>query len=86
MAFDLNVYTIKKDYTEEQNKQEKVHYLYVMRKRHEAEEIDNDIFSKVYKELEDQELEDDFNDDDEENYDKEELITIEKEIVDEKLS
>ena len=76
LAFDIQIYTIKR---QEEGEQEKVHYVYICKKLPEAVENLNN-FDLVYKELEQEELEgaeDDEeakDDDDNENETKEEYL------------
>ena len=76
MAFDIQIYTIKR---QEEDEQEKIHYVYICKKLPEAVENLNN-FDLVYKELEQEELEgaeDDEeakDDDDNENETKEEYL------------
>ena len=76
LAFDIQIYTIKR---QEEDEQEKIHYVYICKKLPEAVENLNN-FDLVYKELEQEELEgaeDDEeakDDDDNENETKEEYL------------
>lgn len=49
MSFDITIFTVKKDLSNEEEgiKQEKIHYVYVCRKRSDANQISNDNFNKV---------------------------------------
>jgi ubiquinone/menaquinone biosynthesis C-methylase UbiE len=53
LSFDISVYTIKKEYidTESEN-MEKTHYVYVCRKRHDADKIYKKYYESSIKELE----------------------------------
>lgn len=53
LAFDIQIYTIKR---QEEGEQEKIHYVYICKKLPEAKENLNN-FDLVYKELEQEELE-----------------------------
>ena len=53
LAFDIQIYTIKR---QEEDEQEKIHYVYICKKLPEAVENLNN-FDLVYKELEQEELE-----------------------------
>jgi ubiquinone/menaquinone biosynthesis C-methylase UbiE len=59
LSLDLNVFTIKKNYhiDEEDDSQqyEKIHYVYLCRKRDDADEVSKAYFQKVYDDLEKQE-------------------------------
>ena len=70
LAFEVQIYTIKRA---EEDEQEKIHYVYICKKLPEANENLNN-FDLVYKELEQEELEgaDDIEDQNEENKDNEE--------------
>jgi len=57
LAFETSIYTIKKDFHENEEKSEKIHYVYICRKKPEADLIPQETFTKVYVELEKQELE-----------------------------
>lgn len=54
LSFDINIFTIKKDYSVENDnhKFEKMHYVYVCRKRSGADGICKENFEKVMAELE----------------------------------
>jgi ubiquinone/menaquinone biosynthesis C-methylase UbiE len=63
LNLDISIYTIKKDYTmdEENQKYEKIHYVYVCKKKSGAEIICKEKFEKVIYELETEEkLEQDY--------------------------
>ena len=53
LAFEIQIYTIKR---QEEDEQEKIHYVYICKKLPEAKENLNN-FDLVYKELEQEELE-----------------------------
>lgn len=61
MAFDIQIYTIKKE--NDNNEKEKMHYGYICKKLPNAEEKALN-FDLVYKELEQQELEEDVEEED----------------------
>ena len=82
LAFEIQIYTIKR---QEEDEQEKIHYVYICKKLTEANENLNN-FDLVYKELEQEELEG--GEDDEK---KEEFLTPEEEkkegnVVNEKVT
>jgi len=54
LNFDINIYTIKKDYTvdEDNHKFEKIHFVYVCKKKLDADQICENNYSKVLTELE----------------------------------
>jgi ubiquinone/menaquinone biosynthesis C-methylase UbiE len=63
LNFDINIYTIKKDYSVEEDAQkyEKMHYVYICKKRKEADEISKLNFTKVIADLEAEEkMEEDY--------------------------
>ena len=74
LAFDIQIYTIKR---QEEGEQEKIHYVYICKKLPEAIENLNN-FDLVYKELEQEELEgaedDEEAKDDDDNENKEEYL------------
>ena len=92
LAFETQIYTIKR---QEEDEQEKIHYVYICKKLTEANENLNN-FDLVYKELEQEELEggeDDEEQDDnkEDDEKKEEFLTPEEEkkegnVVNEKVT
>ena len=53
LAFEIQIFTIKR---QEEDEQEKIHYVYICKKLFEAKENLNN-FDLVYKELEQEELE-----------------------------
>ena len=67
LSFDINIYTIKKDYSIDNNfgltsannpnaqKYEKIHYVYICKKKEDADEICNINFDKVIQGLETEE-------------------------------
>ena len=62
LAFDIQIYTIKR---QEEGEQEKIHYVYICKKLPEAKENLNN-FDLVYKELEQEELEGEEDDEEQE--------------------
>lgn len=62
LAFDIQIYTIKR---QEEGEQEKIHYVYICKKLKEANENLNN-FDLVYKELEQEELEGEEDDEEQE--------------------
>lgn len=63
LSFDINIYTIKKDYSVEDDVQkfEKMHYVYICRKKPDADEFCKLNFQKVMSELESEEkIEEDY--------------------------
>ena len=71
LAFDIQIYTIKKQDDEESG--EKVHYGYICKKLPNANENLNN-FDLVYKELEQEELEEENQEDDDEEDNQEEGV------------
>lgn len=63
LSFDINIYTIKKDYTIEEGdsqKFEKMHYVYICRKRADADDVSKNNFCEVLAQLEsEQKMEED---------------------------
>jgi ubiquinone/menaquinone biosynthesis C-methylase UbiE len=57
LSFDINIYTIKKDYSvdDDNQKYEKMHYVYVCKKKAGADEISRNKFENVISELEEEE-------------------------------
>jgi ubiquinone/menaquinone biosynthesis C-methylase UbiE len=75
LGFDINIYTIKKDYTveDDSNKYEKLHYVYICKKRENADKICKENYHKVIEELESEEkIEEEFHDEKEPPKDEEE--------------
>ena len=63
LSFDINIYTIKKDYSveDDSNKFEKMHYVYICKKKPDADEVCKMNFTKVLAELESEEkIEEDY--------------------------
>jgi len=68
LAFNTNIYTIKKDLpSEDGNKNEKVHYVYLCKKKPEADKVSQENFTKVYYDLERQQLLEEIQDEEEED-------------------
>jgi hypothetical protein len=77
LSFDINIYTIKKDTGDSDvGEKEKIHYVYVCKKKPDADQVSKENFTSVYYELEKQELlEEEMIDDECDDYDEEEGTT-----------
>jgi len=75
LNFDITIYTIKKDYFIDDNskKYQKTHYVYVCKKKPDAE-VFAENFEKVYYEIEKQEIEEMYEDEEQEYSDEKNII------------
>jgi hypothetical protein len=56
LSWDISIYTIKKDTGGLDGDKEKIHYVYVCKKKSDADQVCKENFNSVYYELEKQEL------------------------------